>query len=515
MIRLRKYRKLKFEKAMEINGISPLPHYYEEIYTNQIGLPALGMRGDKNYLFYSKNGFGAGYYEEREKELAADSVYNFFKKPGNKEKYFRGAAGMIKKLQTKIKQIDNIDLSKLSVKELARLFLEVNELHGKTFSYFVVSQPYRMKRFEEFVASELKKRVAASRIDTYMTSLGTSNEPTVITYEELDWLDFVLKYKGKYPSAPQKAQALKKAHPDMYADLMKHFEKYKVLTLGDGNWEYNLEFFLHNLVSDYKKDTKTLTERRAAMKLHQIEAEEHRKKLIEDLYLDEKTVSILDFLAKMGHIRLAMRIEGWVPFVRTIIKVDIALSIALTQSTVAGGLLNFVEPKEIKKIIKTGKAVSDDVIIKRIGDEREFLIHNHHGKYLIYYGAEAELKFKELVAVIDHEATTELTGSTAVRGKVTGTACVYKWGDDMKVKQKVIQKHQILIAGQTRPAMMPMIRLAKGIVTDEGGVTSHAAIVSRELGIPSVIGTIHATQVFKDGDSVELDADNGIVRKLS
>jgi hypothetical protein len=54
---------LKFEKAMEINGISPLPHYFEEIYTNQVGLKKLGIRGDRNYLFYSENGFGAGYYE--------------------------------------------------------------------------------------------------------------------------------------------------------------------------------------------------------------------------------------------------------------------------------------------------------------------------------------------------------------------------------------------------------------------------------------------------------------------
>ena len=58
------------------------------------------------------------------------------------------------------------------------------------------------------------------------------------------------------------------------------------------------------------------------------------------------------------------------------------------------------------------------------------------------------------------------------------------------------------------------MKKAAAIVTDEGGITSHAAIVSRELGIPCVIGTKFATKVFKDGDLIEVDADKGIVRKI-
>ena len=61
---------------------------------------------------------------------------------------------------------------------------------------------------------------------------------------------------------------------------------------------------------------------------------------------------------------------------------------------------------------------------------------------------------------------------------------------------------------------MPAIRQASAIVTDEGGLTCHAAIVSREMGIPCVVGTKIATQVLKDGDRVEVDANKGIVRKL-
>ena len=54
----------------------------------------------------------------------------------------------------------------------------------------------------------------------------------------------------------------------------------------------------------------------------------------------------------------------------------------------------------------------------------------------------------------------------------------------------------------------------QAIVTDEGGILSHAAIIARELGKPRVIGTKMATQVLKDGDMMEVDANNGIVKKV-
>ncbi len=73
----------------------------------------------------------------------------------------------------------------------------------------------------------------------------------------------------------------------------------------------------------------------------------------------------------------------------------------------------------------------------------------------------------------------------------------------------------ILVAPMTAPEYLPAIRRALAIITDEGGVTCHAAIVARELGKPCIIGTKIATKVLKDGDEVEVDADKGIVRIIS
>ena len=66
----------------------------------------------------------------------------------------------------------------------------------------------------------------------------------------------------------------------------------------------------------------------------------------------------------------------------------------------------------------------------------------------------------------------------------------------------------------TRVEFVPMMRKAKAIITDEGGIACHAAIVSRELGVPCVIGTKIATNVLKSGDLVEVDIEEGIVRIL-
>lgn len=73
---------------------------------------------------------------------------------------------------------------------------------------------------------------------------------------------------------------------------------------------------------------------------------------------------------------------------------------------------------------------------------------------------------------------------------------------------------EILVAPMTSPDYIFAMKQASAIITDTGGLTSHAAIVSRELGVPCLVGTKVATHVLKDGDLVEVDAEKGIVRLL-
>lgn len=76
-----------------------------------------------------------------------------------------------------------------------------------------------------------------------------------------------------------------------------------------------------------------------------------------------------------------------------------------------------------------------------------------------------------------------------------------------------VEKGDVLVAEMTNPSYVPAMKKAVAVVTDTGGLTSHAAIVSRELGIPAIVGTGQATHVLKDGQVVTADGTNGIVYK--
>jgi len=77
---------------------------------------------------------------------------------------------------------------------------------------------------------------------------------------------------------------------------------------------------------------------------------------------------------------------------------------------------------------------------------------------------------------------------------------------------KKMKKGDVLVSETTSSDLMPAIKRASAIVTNAGGVTCHAAIVSRELGIPCVIGTKIAIKVLRDGDLVEVDANKGVIK---
>lgn len=113
--------------------------------------------------------------------------------------------------------------------------------------------------------------------------------------------------------------------------------------------------------------------------------------------------------------------------------------------------------------------------------------------------------FKEDVILV-----SELSGSVACKGRVSGTVRVVTSATD----SNRVGMGDILVTSMTTPNMVPAMKKAAAFVTDEGGITCHAAIISREMNKPCIIGTKIATKVFKDGDRVEVNADIGIVTKL-
>ncbi len=100
-----------------------------------------------------------------------------------------------------------------------------------------------------------------------------------------------------------------------------------------------------------------------------------------------------------------------------------------------------------------------------------------------------------------------LKGLGASPGVATGKVKVILSEDEISK----VEEGDILVTTMTTPDMVPAMKRAAAIVTDEGGMTCHAAIVSRELGVPAVVGTKEATRVLKDGMIVTVDGEKGVV----
>ena len=105
----------------------------------------------------------------------------------------------------------------------------------------------------------------------------------------------------------------------------------------------------------------------------------------------------------------------------------------------------------------------------------------------------------------------ELTGNIAFHGIAVGRVCIVNNRRDFLS----FKDGDVLVTAMTHPEFLPIMKRASAIVTDEGGVTCHAAIVARELKVPCIIGTGDATATFETGDNIVVDAERGIVRRAA
>jgi phosphohistidine swiveling domain-containing protein len=123
-----------------------------------------------------------------------------------------------------------------------------------------------------------------------------------------------------------------------------------------------------------------------------------------------------------------------------------------------------------------------------------------------YYKDEAAF-FSEPILSKQKLVSQEIKGTVAYSGKARGVVKVVREVGELGK----VHDGDVLVTFMTAPSHISAMKKAVAFVTDEGGITCHAAIVARELQKPCIIGTKIATQVLKDGDLVEVDAEKGIV----
>lgn len=173
------------------------------------------------------------------------------------------------------------------------------------------------------------------------------------------------------------------------------------------------------------------------------------------------------------------------------------------QKSLSKDVLKYLTYLEIEKYFQTGN------IPENINRRKKFVLLKYDiGSLEIFYDKKY-LKEFNLIEEID-DNITEIKGQIAFKGKIRGRVKILRKMEDLKD----FKEGEIIVASMTDPRYLPAMKKAGAIITDEGGITCHAAIIAREMKKPCVIGTKVATKLLKDGDKVEVDANNGIIKKI-
>jgi len=164
----------------------------------------------------------------------------------------------------------------------------------------------------------------------------------------------------------------------------------------------------------------------------------------------------------------------------------------------------FIDDIEVVEALRS-KKVDHKELQQRA--EHFTIIHTPESSQIL--SGQAALNYNEQLKP-NYQFQGELTGSAASMGKYRGKAVIILNENDLAR----VQPGDVLITTMTKPQYIIAMQKAGAFVTDSGGITCHAAIIAREMEKPCVVGTNMATQVLKDGDMVEVDANEGTVKKV-
>ena len=290
-------------------------------------------------------------------------------------------------------------------------------------------------------------------------------------------LKLLLKKLSKYKSVEIKNEnALKEFN--IYSDLLYEFcVLYKYL---ESPFQQATEEILLNRFNNQDQLIEVLSSRKSAKSFKLNSMEKH----------------CLDSLLKLGYIKLQIH-DNAVMFIGGM--ENIAKYLANKHSISINQALTLRKEEFISSL--KGRKPDIELINQRLNG---FILLKRNNKWLCLSGE----RYKEWKKKIKGTQSSKIQGQVAYKGKARGRVIIFQgWTGTIKVP-----KGSIFVTGMTNPQMVPYLRNASAIVTDEGGLTCHAAIVSREFKIPCIVGTGNATQILKDGDLVEVDAGKGVVK---
>ena len=427
-----------------------------------------GLDFCKNKLFIPEGNLYAIYFEQSELDQVIKTYTKTLEK-ADMSQYALWYEGEFKKFLDWTKKQTATDFTKLSNQQLADVLEQLSyKLDGFSeiqFCAFLVL---------EGIGRELESRFAQQ--PEVLQSISSTYKTTKISQAQIDLLKLVINKKADKQN------------------LQKHLAKYNWIPVYDFvDKPLVMKDLINQIkhIKDAKLELKNITH-------HNKQGLARYKKLMNSTSDQKirKCIEIVHYFSYLKEMRDDYRRHAyylWSPFWQELSK---RLDLTIEES-------NCLTEKELIAALTKGKKVAKTAK-NRI---KKFAIRLNNGKLEVYSGKDTQ----QIEGLVIAEEGESVKGYCAAQGFVKGRVnLIYHRGEFNKFKN-----NDILVTTMTHPEFLPIMKKAKAIITDEGGITCHAAIVSRELGIPCIIGTKHATKLLKDGDMVEVDANRGIVKKIN
>ncbi len=397
------------------------------------------------------------------------------------------------------KKVGQLPLHAYSKKQLWQVYDQHDKIHTKLYTYGWL--PVAVDMFHNNFTNKLKSYLysvcdSKEEAEHAFQIFTTPSRKTILADEREDFLKIYIKYK-KYLKSKQTPLELTKV-------LEKHAAKWGHLGyIYAGNVKpFGAPYYLKELrdLAATSIDGKKLL---AKEQSQLATAKRKQRELNAQLKISSQYRQLFETAQDFALSKLVRRNAQLFTLLilhRTLLT-EIAKRLSLTRYQVQMMLKD-----EVKDALIKGK-LDRKHLARRM---KHCLYFVERGFEQVYLGA-MEKKIRRTIQIKIDKNLKELTGQTAQPGYAKGRVIkIFRAKDIPKMK-----KGDILVSIATDPDVVPAMKLAGAIVTEQGGITSHAAIVSRELGIPCIIGTKIATSIFKDGDMVEVDATKGVVRRIS
>ncbi|SRR3989344_972633 len=437
--------------------------------------------------YFSKN-TADWYHPFIELEYTADKIMNLAKQNHKiADEMIAEFKPWEEKFYQKCLDLKTVDLKKLSKRELVDVYQGLAEIYTKKLNPSPLIDGFALSTdttIAQKVELFLEKQGLLDHFVEYFESLTSPTFMSFLQQEELAFLKLIKKIAFR----PEDKEKLLKQHQKEFFWIHNNYVNDRIL---------DLKYFTSRL-----KRYKTVNVDQKIKELQGLvrRNESKKRKLISKLGLSKEIVIPLDITDKFSYWQ-DERKKGtfWATHYFTMLLEEIARRTKYSLQE-----LKYAMPTEI-----------EDLIAEKI--DRKKLQERFEGCFLVWTLDTFDictdekiiqeiLEGKEKKEHIDKE----IRGMSVSLGKATGTVKIVESVEQLGK----VQKGDILVAVMTRPDYVIAMEKAAGFVTDEGGLTCHAAIVARELGVPCIVGTRIATKTLKDGNLVEVDANHGIVRIL-